>query len=89
LCSQCQAAFSDEKLGDPCGVEAATQVVSSKMLVEPAASHALGFSHLHPQHPPDREYRDDGSQDVNYPVASSFRFSKIEHLAMVAGPEEG
>jgi hypothetical protein len=48
--------------------------------------------HVHPKHPPDKEYRDDGPRDVNYPVASCFRASKIEHAAMVAGrvnPTEG
>jgi hypothetical protein len=38
-----------------------------------------------PKHPPDKEYRDDGSRDVNDPVARCFRFPKIEHAAMVAG----
>jgi hypothetical protein len=42
--------------------------------------------HEHPKHPPDKEYRDDGPRDVNYPVTSCFWFSKIEHAAMVAGP---
>jgi hypothetical protein len=40
----------------------------------------------HPKHPPDKEYRYDGSRDANYPVASCFRFPKIEHAARVAGP---
>ena len=44
--------------------------------------------YVHSKHPPDEEYRDDGPRDVNYPVASCFRFSKIEHAAMVAGPRE-
>jgi hypothetical protein len=35
------------------------------------------------QHPPDKEYADDGSGDVNYPVTNCFRFSKIEHSGMV------
>src|ERR1700722_20839040 len=43
----------------------------------------------HPKHPPDKEYRDDGSRDVNDPVARCFRFPKIEHAAMVAGPRAG
>ena len=42
--------------------------------------------YVHSKHPPDEENRDDGPRDVNYPVASCFRFSKIEHAAMVAGP---
>jgi hypothetical protein len=42
--------------------------------------------HVHPKHPPDKEYRNDGPRNVSYPVASCFRFSKIEHAAMVAGP---
>jgi hypothetical protein len=41
--------------------------------------------HVHPKHPPDKEYRDDGARDVNYPVARGFRLTKIEHAAMVAG----
>jgi hypothetical protein len=42
--------------------------------------------YVHPKHPPDKEYCDDGPCDVNYPVASCFRLAKIEHAAMVAGP---
>ncbi len=41
--------------------------------------------YVHPKHPPDKEYREDGPRYVNYPVASCFRFPKIEHAAMVAG----
>jgi hypothetical protein len=44
--------------------------------------------HVHPKQPPDKEYRDDGPRDVNYPVARCFRFPKIEHTAMVAGPAQ-
>jgi len=47
----------------------------------------FGSKNEHPQHPPDKEYRDDGPRDVNYPVTSCFWFSKIEHAAMVAGPK--
>jgi len=43
----------------------------------------------HPKHPPDKEYRDNGTRDVNDPVASCFRFPKIEHAAMVAGLHAG
>ena len=42
--------------------------------------------YVHPKHPPDKEYREEGPRDVNYPVASCFRSPKIEHAAMVAGP---
>jgi hypothetical protein len=35
--------------------------------------------HVHPKHPPDKEYRDDRPRDVNYPVAGCFGFPKIEH----------
>ncbi len=42
--------------------------------------------YVHPKHPPDKEYRDDGSRDMNYPVTDCFRFPKIEHAAMVAAP---
>ena len=56
----------------------------------PLMDHAGGVStalqYVHPKHPPDKEYCDDGSRDVNDPVASCFRFSKIEHARMVAGP---
>ena len=45
--------------------------------------------YVHPKHPPDKEYRDDGPRDVNYPVASCFRLPKIEHAIMVAGPRAG
>ena len=41
--------------------------------------------YVHPQHPPDKEYRDDGPGDVNDPVANCFWFSEIEHWVMVAG----
>lgn len=40
---------------------------------------------IHPQHPPNEEYRDDGSRDVYYPIPSCFGFAKIEHMRMVAG----
>jgi len=42
----------------------------------------------HPKHPPDKEYRYDGPRDMNYPVAGCFRFPKIEHAAIVAGPAQ-
>ena len=45
--------------------------------------------YVYPKHPPDKEYRDDRPRDVNCPVASCFRFSKIEHAAMLAGPAQG
>jgi len=41
--------------------------------------------YVRPKHPPDKEYRDDGTRDVNDPVASGFRFAEIEHAAIVAG----
>ena len=44
------------------------------------------LQYVHSQQPPDKEYRDDGSDDMNYPVVHCFRFSKIEHSAIVAGP---
>jgi len=51
-----------------------------------------GFSahsqHVHPQHPPDKQYRYDSSRDVNDPVARCSRLSEIEHAAMVAGPAQ-
>ena len=43
------------------------------------------LQYIHSQHPPDKEYRDDGPDNMNYPVANCFRFSKTEHSAMVAG----
>jgi hypothetical protein len=46
----------------------------------------LRSQYVHPKHPPDKEYRDDGPRDMNDPVASCFRFPKIEHAAMVAVP---
>src|SRR5579872_852401 len=52
------------------------------------AADGARSEYVHPQHPPDKEYRDDGPRDVNYPVASCFRFPKIEHTAMVAGPAQ-
>jgi hypothetical protein len=33
----------------------------------------LRSQYVHPKHPPDKEYRDDGSRDVHDPVASCFR----------------
>jgi hypothetical protein len=47
-----------------------------------AAPH---LQHVHAQHPPDQEYGNDRSNDVNDPVANGFRSPKVEHLAMVAG----
>jgi hypothetical protein len=49
--------------------------------------HAEGGTpsqHVHSEHPVDEEYRDDGSDNVNDPVASCFRLPKIEHAVMVA-----
>jgi hypothetical protein len=46
----------------------------------------LRSQYVHPKHPPDQEYRDDATNDVNDPVASCFRLSKIEHAPMVAVP---
>ena len=45
----------------------------------------MPLQHIHPKQPPDQEYRDHGTDYVNYPVASCFRLPKIEHAAMVAG----
>jgi hypothetical protein len=42
--------------------------------------------YVHPKHPPDKEYGDDGPRDVNYPIANCFGFPKIKHAVMVAGP---
>jgi hypothetical protein len=42
--------------------------------------------HVHPKHPPYKEYCDDRSSDVNHPVANCLRFPKIEHPVMVAAP---
>ena len=44
--------------------------------------------YVRPKHPPNKKYRDNGPRDVNRPVASCFRFPKIEHAAMVAGPAQ-
>jgi len=44
------------------------------------------LQHVHAQHPPDEEYGDDGSGDVNDPVANGLRFSEIKHARIVAGP---
>ena len=46
----------------------------------------LHSQHVHPKHPPDQKYRDNTPNDVNDPVASRLRFSKIEHAPMVAVP---
>jgi hypothetical protein len=45
-----------------------------------------GSKNEHPQHPPDKEKRDDATRDMNDPIASRPRFAEIEHAAMVAGP---
>jgi hypothetical protein len=47
---------------------------------------SVHLQYVHPKHPPDKEYRDDGPRDVNDPVGGCFRFPKIEHAAIVAGP---
>jgi hypothetical protein len=41
--------------------------------------------YVHPKHPPDKEYCDDGARDVNDPVGGGLRFAEVEHWAMVAG----
>ena len=48
-------------------------------LIDDAGGFCAHSQHVHPKHPPDEEYRDDGSRDVNYPVARCFRFPKIKH----------
>jgi hypothetical protein len=35
--------------------------------------------YVHPKHPPDKEYGDNGPREVNYPVARRFRLAEIEH----------
>jgi hypothetical protein len=37
------------------------------------------------QHPPDKEYRDNATRDVDNPVTDCFRGAEVEHAAMVAG----
>jgi hypothetical protein len=49
----------------------------------------MHLQYVHPQHPPDKKYRDDGPRDVNDPVARRSRLSEIEHAAMVAGHAQG
>ena len=48
------------------------------------ASWRKHSQYIHSKHPPDEEYRDDGTRDVNDPVTSCFRLPKIEHAAIVA-----
>jgi hypothetical protein len=43
-----------------------------------------GLQHVEPQHPPDEEQRDDGTRDMNDPVANCFRLAEIEHGGIVA-----
>ena len=47
------------------------------------------LEYVHPEHPPDEEYCDDSSRDVDDPVAGSLRFAEVEHGNMVAGRCEG
>ena len=42
--------------------------------------------YVYSKHPPHKKDRNDGPRNVNKPVSRGFRFSKIEHAAMVAGP---
>jgi hypothetical protein len=58
----------------------------STELIDHAGGVSVHSQYVYPEHLPDKEYRDDGPRDVNYPVASCFRFPKIEHAAMLAGP---
>jgi hypothetical protein len=53
-------------------------------LIDDAGGFCAHSQHVHPKHPPDKEYSDDGTRDVHDPVARSFRFPKVEHLAQVA-----
>jgi hypothetical protein len=46
---------------------------------------AILSQHVHSKHPHDKENCDNSPGDVNYPVASGFRSSKIEHAVMLAG----
>jgi hypothetical protein len=43
-----------------------------------------GLQHVEPQHPPDEEQRDNGTRDMNDPVANCFRLAEIEHGGIVA-----
>jgi hypothetical protein len=43
-----------------------------------------GLEHVNPQHPPDKQYRDDRPSDMDDPVADRFRFAEIEHDGIVA-----
>jgi hypothetical protein len=45
------------------------------------------LQHIEPQHPPDKEYCNNGSGDMNDPVANCFRFAEIEHDGIVARTE--
>jgi hypothetical protein len=44
-----------------------------------------GSQNVNAEHPPNQEYRDERSCDVNDPVTDRLRFAKIEHAAMLAG----
>jgi len=55
-------------------------------LIDHAGGVLSDSQYVQPKHPPDKEYGEDGPRYVNYPVASRFRFPKIEHAAMVAAP---
>jgi hypothetical protein len=59
------------------------------MVLATVSDIMLHLQYVHPQHPPDKKYRDDGPRDVNDPVASRSRPSEIEHAAMVAGHAQG
>jgi hypothetical protein len=80
----------------PPGVQISQKLLDSRLIAyrvvigEKSPLHSLtdsrtGFwvnsQYVHPKHPPDEEYRDDGPRDLNYPVASGLRLPKIEHGA--------
>lgn len=47
------------------------------------AGGSAELQHIDPQHPPDKEYRDDCTSDVDDPVGGSFRLAKVEHDGIV------
>jgi hypothetical protein len=70
------------------GCRFATALIDPLAGATPELSQAgrWALQDIEPQHPPDKKYREGGAYDVNDPVASCLRLTKIEHAAMVAVP---
>jgi hypothetical protein len=60
--------------------------IHEEWLIDQVGGFKALSEYVHPKHPPNKKDRHDGTRDVNNPISKGFRFRKIEHAAIVAGP---